>query len=146
MNGWTSKYSMTRPISRPSSGPTTSTATTASGIGQPACRVVATMTVDSATTDPTTEVDAAGEDDERHADGEDDQVGVVHQQVQEDLGGAGEVVAGDHDGEHHDEQHQRGERRQVAPRDPPRSRAVSKRGARSMAMLTMASLLSSPMR
>ena len=53
MNGWTSKYSMTRPIISPRSGPTTSTVPTASGIGHPAFKVVATMTVDSATTDPT---------------------------------------------------------------------------------------------
>jgi hypothetical protein len=44
---------MTSPIISPSSGPTISTAPTANGIGQPACSVVATITVDSATTDPT---------------------------------------------------------------------------------------------
>ena len=53
MKGWTSKYSMTRPIITPSRGPTTSTAPTASGIGQPALSAVARITVDSATTDPT---------------------------------------------------------------------------------------------
>ena len=53
--------------------PTSSTASIASGGGQPACSVVAAIIVDSATTEPTLQVDAPGEDDERHPDREHDQ-------------------------------------------------------------------------
>ena len=52
-NGCTSKCSIITPMIRPSAGPTRMTVTIATGVGQPSCNVLARITVDSATTDPT---------------------------------------------------------------------------------------------